>query len=407
MSKDNHNLIYLIIFLSALIVLNNEFSASIMPEIAKIIVSIVLWGLVIFLGKMQLWEYVCYIRNITDETNNKVKEAQERLYATVLEESDKHRNQLSDINQNIRAIADSVPSIHDVTNEILAVSRDIEQFEQRAIKEIKADICSARDININKIEESYKLIIEIEAIAKTLQNKMTSTTVSVSNVETSLANAKNDANNYFNDTLAAIRSIEPSVSKSLSSLKDGIGDSIRDVSNIIKQQDEKLSDIGDIINLNSQSVQNALKSDVAYLSAIIRSTIDNVTLKQTDLIADIQSGVNGNTKKNSISGNTSKEFGNRQERLVDSETGNEIINYYENGNLAKSVMNNTYGVKIYEVVFKNGNVVSSTSFDEKGHPIIEQAFHSNGQVSVRKETLFERNKSKVVVSQFDINGNKI
>ena len=93
---------------------------------------------------------------------------------------------------------------------------------------------------------------------------------------------------------------------------------------------------------------------------------------------------------------------NRQETILDSESGNLVLNSYKDNLLAKSIMKNKHGHVIYEMEYAHGNLVRSKNYDDKGNVNVEQTYYDNGQVHFRNE--FTRNGK--VSTEFDNNGKR-
>lgn len=93
---------------------------------------------------------------------------------------------------------------------------------------------------------------------------------------------------------------------------------------------------------------------------------------------------------------------NRIETIVDKETNNIVLNHYINDVLVKSTMKNKHGYVLYELEYKNGQIVRSRNYDDKGNLNIEQTYYDNGQVHFRNEIIKGKKKS----TEFDRNGNK-
>lgn len=93
---------------------------------------------------------------------------------------------------------------------------------------------------------------------------------------------------------------------------------------------------------------------------------------------------------------------NRIETIVDKETNNIVLNHYINDVLVKSTMKNKHGYVLYELEYKNGQIVRSRNYDDKGNLNIEQTYYDNGQVHFRNEITKGKKKS----TEFDRNGNK-
>lgn len=93
---------------------------------------------------------------------------------------------------------------------------------------------------------------------------------------------------------------------------------------------------------------------------------------------------------------------NRQETILDSESGNLVLNSYKDNLLVKSIMKNKHGHVIYEMEYAHGNLVRSKNYDDKGNVNVEQTYYDNGQVHFRNE--FTRNGK--VSTEFDNNGKR-
>lgn len=93
---------------------------------------------------------------------------------------------------------------------------------------------------------------------------------------------------------------------------------------------------------------------------------------------------------------------NRQETILDSESGNLVLNSYKDNLLVKSIMKNKHGHVIYEMEYAHGTLIRSKNYDDKGNVNIEQTYYDNGQVHFRNE--FTKNGK--VSTEFDNNGKR-
>lgn len=93
---------------------------------------------------------------------------------------------------------------------------------------------------------------------------------------------------------------------------------------------------------------------------------------------------------------------NRQETILDSESGNLVLNSYKDNLLVKSIMKDKHGHVIFEMEYAHGNLVRSKNYDDKGNVNIEQTYYDNGQVHFRNEFT----KKGKVSTEFDNNGKR-
>ncbi|MEE0990386.1 MAG: hypothetical protein UIC45_03605 [Paludibacteraceae bacterium] len=174
----------------------------------------------------------------------------------------------------------------------------------------------------------------------------------------------------------------------------------------------KTDNIRDEIN-NNNSIITSVKTLISTFSLDIKNVSDDINKKLLENKYTIESNINElnnlqillRTLLKLFEENTNKKLNNNQERvekIIDDETKNIVYVYYSNGNIVKSIMNDSENRKLYELEYSNGVIVRSKNYDLDGKLTIEQTFYKDGQVHFRNEYT---SKGKIV-TEFDVNGKK-
>ncbi len=170
----------------------------------------------------------------------------------------------------------------------------------------------------------------------------------------------------------------------------------KDVDNVNKQ----------VIDTRSlfQTTNNEVQKLQTLLNIVLKSSEDNK--RGISELASINSGKPTGTTAAPVYGtpvSSKPELKpNRTETIVDSETGNTVLNKFERNVLVKSTMNNKAGHVIYEIEYNNGQIVRSKNYDPNGKLTIEQTYYDNNQVHFR----YEYTKNGRITTEFDKFGNK-
>lgn len=225
--------------------------------------------------------------------------------------------------------------------------------------------------------------------------------------------AFNDAKEETNQVLQSIKDQYTSLQAGLTSLQVQIGnvertidgfaggdshraviDSIRSLmAELLHELQSDVSELRDEI-LENRNKQDLVTDQLRKLHVLLRSLDDSSGVED--------SGQAQPEKEPSRASAREMADPNRTETIVDAQTGNIVLNRFENDSLVKSTMQTPDGCMIYELEYSNGQIVRSRNYDARGNLNIEQTFYDNGQVHLRSEITKEGRKT----TEFDRNGNK-
>ena len=347
---------------------------------------------------------------IKETINTQVDKIDIRINDSASEIISKTENLTGDLVCKTEEIKSQIIENHNNFNKL--ISAGIEKMSQQNI-----------DIH-NRIElkgsEIFNCIDSLNEEFKQVDSEIKS---KVSETENNLSELVNSSKNYISQS---ILNIEKQNLETFNLINDSIQESDKSteefLANMQKQYEllnigiseigAKTDNIRDEIN-NNNSIINSVKTLISTFSLDIKNVSDDINKKLLENKYTIESNINElnnlqillRTLLKLFEENTNKKLNNNQERvekIIDDETKNIVYVYYSNGNIVKSIMNDSENRKLYELEYSNGVIVRSKNYDLDGKLTIEQTFYKDGQVHFRNEYT---SKGKIV-TEFDVNGKK-
>lgn len=376
------------------------------------------------------------IAKTSDLINSNIKEVS--LYV-----KDQFTNQTDLIKETINTQVDRIDiRINDSASEIISKTENLTGDLVCKTEEIKSQIIendnnfnklisagiekmSQQNIDIhNRIElkgsEIFNCIDSLNEEFKQVDSEIKS---KVSETENNLSELVNSSKNYISQS---ILNIEKQNLETFNLINDSIQESDKSTEEFLASMQKQyellnigISEIGaktdnirGEIN-NNNSIINSVKTLISTFSLDMKNVSDDINKKLLENKYTIESNINElnnlqillRTLLKLFEENTNKKLNNNQERvekIIDDETKNIVYVYYSNGNIVKSIMNDSENRKLYELEYSNGVIVRSKNYDLDGKLTIEQTFYKDGQVHFRNEYT---SKGKIV-TEFDVNGKK-
>lgn len=298
-------------------------------------------------------------------------------------------------------------------------------------------------------EELMKVSVSVEQVSKNLINKLNSIEKQRVQYATSIEQKLNqqrlstdkklqtieENNGFLNKCLVNINQTSQDVKEAIRKLseKNDVDVIVGAVKALIAELSLEIKgNVSDIENqvLDAQVGQEGINNELKNLQVLLRTLLaskeknpnDNVEENSMTKERHVSSDISKKTKKTlSLSKNIVKDKladkkalqtsqdrvlvkpnPNRQETILDSESGNLVLNSYKDNLLVKSIMKDKHGHVIFEMEYAHGNLVRSKNYDDKGNVNIEQTYYDNGQVHFRNEFT----KKGKVSTEFDNNGKR-
>lgn len=320
--------------------------------------------------------------NVIDVNATKVDSGVSQILQSVSESSQTGRDEFMKV---------SVSVVEQVSKNLIDKLNSIEKQRVQYVSSIEQKLNQQRlstDKNLQNLQENY------DTLNKCIEN-VSQTSLDVKDAIGKLS-VKNDVDVLVDSVKTLISGLSLEVKDSVSSIESQI--------------------------LDAQVGQEGINSELKNLQILLRAL-----LKSKEGLLDgnaakslVESGryatsdVSKNNKKTlSLSkGNKSLHVShdhdlvepnpNRQETILDSESGNLVLNSYKDNLLVKSTMKDKSGHVIFEMEYAHGNLIRSKNYDDKGNVNVEQTYYDNGQVHFRNE--FTKNGK--VSTEFDNNGKR-
>jgi len=331
---------------------------------------------------------------------------------------------VSEIAKNARTIFDAI------TGEVSRISQGIENASKTSIDslEILAETISEGNTSLsNKVESLEKQTLALSSDLKKmtdpdskLKDSLQSIQEQCTSMQRGLAEAKIQSSN-IKDSLNSLISrnsnaiIIESIKKLIDNLHKDLKSSVSDINEeLLESQIKQESTIDQLSRLQtllrnipiaSSSAQSSVTATTIQTSAPAQSnrTVASSALKTA---VSPQSEVKTEPTKPEVKNRPAvvkqEPNPNRTESIVDSQTSNVVLNQYVNGTLAKSIMKDDKSHLLFEIEYKNGQIVRSRNYDKKGNVNIEQTYYDNGQVQFRYEFTADGKKT----TEFDRNGKR-
>lgn len=315
------------------------------------------------------------INKIEESSNNTVKannKSAERLTESINKRSNNISNKIDTL----------VIQNHDLTSDVKA-SIDLKKLNGETIKLVKQQ-CDYLQKGITSLQIQSNNIEKIVSEYTTL-NTNTDIIDSIKSLITTLQKELKSSVSEINDEILETQIKQETTNGQIEKLQILL-------KNISSELDEK-NKYNSSQSSFSQGISTSTESASQSLSTS-NSHKDNQAQNRNKQTG--QSSANAYTKGKNASNP------NRIETIVDKETNNIVLNHYINDVLVKSTMKNKHGYVLYELEYKNGQIVRSRNYDEKGNLNIEQTYYDNGQVHFRNEITKGKKKS----TEFDRNGNR-
>ena len=347
---------------------------------------------------------------IKETINTQVDRIDIRINDSASEIISKTENLTGDLVCKTEEIKSQIIENHNNFNKL--ISAGIEKMSQQNI-----DIHNSIEL---KGSEIFNCIDSLNEEFKQVDSEIKS---KVSETENNLSELVNSSKNSISQS---ILNIEKQNLQTFNLINDSIQESDKSteefLANMQKQYEllnigiseigAKTDNIRDEIN-NNNSIINSVKTLISTFSLDIKNVSDDINKKLLENKYTIESNINElnnlqillRTLLKLFEENTNKKLNNNQERvekIIDDETKNIVYVYYSNGNIVKSIMNDSENRKLYELEYSNGVIVRSKNYDLDGKLTIEQTFYKDGQVHFRNEYT---SKGKIV-TEFDVNGKK-
>ena len=347
---------------------------------------------------------------IKETINTQVDKIDIRINDSASEIISKTENLTGDLVCKTEEIKSQIIENHNNFNKL--ISAGIEKMSQQNI-----DIHNSIEL---KGSEIFNCIDSLNEEFKQVDSEIKS---KVSETENNLSELVNSSKNSISQS---ILNIEKQNLQTFNLINDSIQESDKSteefLANMQKQYEllnigiseigAKTDNIRDEIN-NNNSIINSVKTLISTFSLDIKNVSDDINKKLLENKYTIESNINElnnlqillRTLLKLFEENTNKKLNNNQERvekIIDDETKNIVYVYYSNGNIVKSIMNDSENRKLYELEYSNGVIVRSKNYDLDGKLTIEQTFYKDGQVHFRNEYT---SKGKIV-TEFDVNGKK-
>ena len=386
----------------------------------------------------------------TEEIKSQIIEKDNNLSELVNSSTNSMTQSILDISKKTDLIKETINTqvdridirINDSASEIISKTENLTGDLVCKIEEIKSQIIE-NDNNFNKlisagIEKMSQQNIDIhnrielkgseifnciDSLNEELKQVDSEIKSKVSETENNLSELVNSSKNSISQS---ILNIEKQNLQTFNLINDSIQESDKSTEEFLAcmQKQYELLNIGiseigaktdnirDEIN-NNNSIINSVKTLISTFSLDIKNVSDDINKKLLENKYTIESNINElnnlqillRTLLKLFEENTNKKLNNNQERvekIIDDETKNIVYVYYSNGNIVKSIMNDSENRKLYELEYSNGVIVRSKNYDLDGKLTIEQTFYKDGQVHFRNEYT---SKGKIV-TEFDVNGKK-
>lgn len=363
------------------------------------------------------------IEKTQDSVNEKTEELSDTLTLSVNEIKDKVESENKKYNESLKT------NFSVIINKIEESSNNTVKANNKSTEQLTESINNRSNNISNKIDtlviRNHDLILDVKAsidlkkvngetlkLVKQqcdyLQKGITSLQIQSNNIEKIVS--EYTTLNTNTDIIDSIKSLITTLQKELKSSVSEINDEILETQ--IKQettngQIEKLQILLKNISIELDEKNKKNSSQSTFFQGISTSTESTSQSWSTSNSHKDNQAQNRNkqTRKPSANAYTKEKNAsnpNRIETIVDKETNNIVLNHYINDVLVKSTMKNKHGYVLYELEYKNGQIVRSRNYDEKGNLNIEQTYYDNGQVHFRNEIIKGKKKS----TEFDRNGNR-
>ena len=356
-------------------------------------------------GTTQLSEKV---ENAVNTLVSSIDEARKSNDDTVSHVLQKGEENTKAVNHAFEDVKNQYSSLHGqltaATIEFTAKVKNLNDVFTLSLKEAKDNFiqeCTNNNVGLSSQllksvqEESGALSSKIDTLGKQNQGFIKG---QCDVLQKELGNIQNNTSSLVSEIgKLSTKNNNDSIVNSIKSLISGLKIELqKDVENVNKQ----------VIDTRSlfQTTNNEVQKLQTLLNIVLKSSEDNK--RGISELTSINSGKPTSTTGSSVYSSpvSSKPElkPNRTETIVDSETGNTVLNKFERNVLVKSTMNNKAGRVIYEIEYNNGQIVRSKNFDTNGKLTIEQTYYDNNQVHFR----YEYTKNGRITTEFDKFGNK-
>lgn len=381
------------------------------------------------------------VEQVLEEIKNQYSVIENRIEKTQDSVNEKTEKLSDTLTLSVNEIKDKVESENIKNNESLKTNFSviINKIEESSNNTVKANNKSAELLteSINKRSDNISNKIDTLVIQNQALTSVVKASIDLKKVNGETLKSVKQQCDYLQKGITSLQIQSNNIEKIVSeyttlNTNTDIIDSIKSlITTLQKELKSSVSEINDEI-LETQIKQETTNGQIEKLQILLKnisSELDEKNKKNssqstfsqgisTSTESTSQSWSTSNSHKDNQAQNRNKQTGqssanaytkeknasnpNRIETIVDKETNNIVLNHYINDVLVKSTMKNKHGYVLYELEYKNGQIVRSRNYDEKGNLNIEQTYYDNGQVHFRNEITKGKKKS----TEFDRNGNR-
>lgn len=336
----------------------------------------------------------------------------------------------------------------ELNENVLGMQHTLQDASKEIADSLKKEAASIRDVNATKIssgvsqilqsvrdsskigrEDLMKVSVSVEQGNRNLIDKLNSIEKQRMQDATSMEQKLNQQKifadkklqtieencGFLNKCLVDIRQTSKDVKVAIRELSekndvDAIVGSVKTlIAELSLEVKESVSELENQV-LDAQESQKGINNELKNLQVLLRTLLKSKE-EQTEKKVQTSPTINGShatseEPKKSLQALHERVIvepnPNRQETILDNESGNLVLNSYKDNSLVKSIMKNKHGRIIYEMEYAHGKLIRSKNYDEKGKVNIEQTYYDNGQVHFRNE--FTKNGK--VSTEFDNNGKR-
>lgn len=203
---------------------------------------------------------------------------------------------------------------------------------------------------------------------------------------------KEDMKNKFTNLYSLLNDkITTEISKAVTSIKSETTNQNKELKAVISKNSDSLIKLTTLCD-------NIIKGNDS-LSIETRSYYDGI---KSDLLVLFQDYYKLLLYLSPSKGSISKDNNRKIETIKDEITKNTIIKTFENDVIDNICIKNEGGKKVYLMEYKAGVLFQTKLFDSNENLLIEQTYHSNGQVHFRKEHA----NGSIAITEFDERGTK-
>lgn len=384
---------------------NNDYSDKVQEAIGEFSKQYEHIENVLIVTQKKLGENALYMEHALSDVSKDVADSLKEEAANIIDVNTK--KVYSGVSQILQSVSESSKTGRE---ELMKVSVSVEQVSKNLIDKLNS---------IEKHRVQYATSIE-----QKLNQQRLSTDKKLQTIE--------EKNGFLNKCLVNINQTSQDVKEAIGKLseKNDVDVIVGAVKALIAELSLEIkSNVSDIENqvLDAQVGQEGINNELKNLQVLLRTLLaskeknpndnveENSMIKERHVSSDISKktlSLSKNIVKDKLADKKSlqtsqdrvlvKPNPNRQETILDSESGNLVLNSYKDNLLVKSIMKDKHGHVIFEMEYAHGNLVRSKNYDDKGNVNIEQIYYDNGQVHFRNEFT----KKGKVSTEFDNNGKR-